>query len=165
MEPAPLSASLRDLVERVASHPHGLGFLHLAPLESVAVTLGVSLRVADEARQLMETPSGRARMIAEVRRARREGAKGPAAAVGGAGSGLSSAVGVSDTAVAALAKSAEELVERARRHPLGVRFLLRAPLDSVAITLQAHPFLVLHTRRMLHRRGRADPRVGDEDTR
>jgi hypothetical protein len=148
MERPALSEELRDLIHRVAAHPHGLGFLHLAPLESVAVTLGVRPSVAGEARRWLETPEGRARLIAEVGRARREGVQVPLPAA--------------HTVPSRAAASVEEVIERARRHPLGVRFLLRAPLESVAVTLEAHPFLVLRARSALHARAPGDAQANGD---
>ena len=51
-----LPAELADVVRRVAHYPHGLGFLHQAWIDSVAVTLGVHPFAVDATRALLETP-------------------------------------------------------------------------------------------------------------
>jgi hypothetical protein len=134
-----LTPELRDLIHRVAAHPHGLGFLHRASLESVATTLCVDAHVADQARQWMETSEGRARLIEALREARGETMPPPPP---------------EPPEDLHLSRTIDELVERARGHPLGISFLMRAPLESVAVTLQAHPFLVLRAREQLHARAR-----------
>jgi hypothetical protein len=152
MEAASLSPELQDLIARVAVYPHGLGFLHLASLETTAITLGVSAYVADEARRLLESREGRALLIAEVRKARRS-------PIGG----TSARPNVPPDPPPDVPWTALELIRRARRHPLGLRFLMRAPLESVAITLEAHPFLVQRARRMVRRRRRARKPTNDQE--
>lgn len=138
MNPPSLTAEMRDLVARVASHPHGLGFLHLAPLDSVAVTLSVDPYVAAQARELLETPEGRELLIAEVRRAKTQGGEPP-------GPRLQPAPRVQEGT-----EDVADLIRRAREHPLGLRFLMRAPVESVAVTLHAHAFQVLAARDLLY---------------
>ena len=70
MESSRLPSELRDLIDRIAAHPHGLGFLHHAYLDGVAVTLGTHPFVVEAARELLEIPAGRAMMIEEVKQAR-----------------------------------------------------------------------------------------------
>ena len=141
-EGSTLPRELLDLAQRVAAYPHGLGFLHLAPLETIAITLGVSAYVADQARSMLMTPEGRATLIAEVRAAK------------GRTSGSTRHSNViepvaPEPATPETATSLEELVQRALEHPLGIRFLLDGPMETVAITLRAHVFLVLEARDML----------------
>jgi hypothetical protein len=51
-----LPAELADVIRRAAHYPHGLGFLHLAWADSVAVTLGVHPFAVDATRAYLETP-------------------------------------------------------------------------------------------------------------
>jgi hypothetical protein len=128
---------LIDLAERVAAYPHGLGFLHLATLETAAVVLGVSAYIADQARSMLMTPEGRAALIAEVRAAKARA------------SDSAPSPDIIEPVTRGTATSVEELVQRALEHPLGIRFLLDGPMETVAITLRAHVFLVLEARDML----------------
>lgn len=47
----------------------------------------------------------------------------------------------------------EELIERAKRHPLGVEFLSKGYIDSVAAGLETHAFTVEAARERLRREG------------
>jgi hypothetical protein len=132
---------LRDLIERVAAFEHGLGFLHRADLDCVAVTLGIHPFVVAEARRLLEIPGERARLIEEVRRARaalRALDPAPVAPTRAQGSPPRPNV--------------RRLIRAARSHPLGLEFLQQAPFETVAVTLRVHPFLVLQARTLLDRR-------------
>jgi hypothetical protein len=63
-----LPAELADVVRRTAHYPHGLGFLHQAWVDSVAVTLGVHPFAIDAmARPPSPTPSRRTRHDCEER--------------------------------------------------------------------------------------------------
>jgi hypothetical protein len=138
-----LPTELTDLIDRVAEHPHGLGFLHQAYLDSVAVTLGVHPFVVEAARAYLETPTGRATMITRVREARERASERPRS--------RSSSAGVVTSAVET--KSPEELIDEARKHPLGVEFLLHAPPETVAVTFHVHPFVVFRARVLSRNRG------------
>jgi hypothetical protein len=129
---------MRELIARVASHPHGLGFLHLAPLDSIAITLGVDPYVAAQARALLDSHEGRDLLIAEVRKARAQGVERP-------GPIPHPAPPLQENS-----EDVEDLIRRAQDHPLGLRFLMRAPVESVAVTLHAHAFQVLAARDLLH---------------
>jgi hypothetical protein len=145
-----LPPELLDLVKRVAAYPHGLGFLHLASLETAAITLGVSAYAVDQARSMLLVPEGRATLIAEVRRAKSRGAILPHP---------------SDTGYPSEPETAgtvEELVQRALEHPLGIRFLLDGPMEVVAITLRAHAFLVLEARDILQAQYGLQGHPGDD---
>jgi len=133
----PLPAELTDLIERIARHPHGLGFLHKAYLESVAVTLGVHPFVVDAARAYLETPAGRAALI-EAARAAGERAKTGAAAPPPHGPD-------SGQAEAAL------LIERAAGHPRGRRYLAEGAPEEIAEAFGVHPYLVFRARGILDR--------------
>lgn len=66
---AVLLPDVRDVVQRSAGVPRGLALLHRAPVESVAVTLGVHPRDVERARAALETPGQRALAIEEFTRA------------------------------------------------------------------------------------------------
>ncbi len=134
---AHLPPDVRDLVGLCARVPHGLGFLHLAPAESVAVTLGVHAAVVERARAWFEAPGGRALLIDEfVRAARRASAPPP-------------------SPPAEPRCDAEALVRRAGRAAPELAFLLEAPLESAAVLFGVHPDVVARAREILARRGRA----------
>ena len=145
-----LPRDLIDLAERVAAYPHGLGFLHLAPLETAAVTLGVCAYIADQARSMLMTPGGRAAFIAEVRAAKARA------------TGTARSPDIIEPVTPETATSVEELVQRALEHPLGIRFLLDGPMETVAITLRAHVFLVLEARDVLQAQYGLQGRPGED---
>ncbi|MEZ4648270.1 MAG: hypothetical protein R3E97_05675 [Candidatus Eisenbacteria bacterium] len=53
----------------------------------------------------------------------------------------------------------EELIEAAKRHPLGLSFLLDAPFETVSVTFQVCPNVVFAARELLQKAGR--PKEGD----
>lgn len=57
-------------------------------------------------------------------------------------------------------RNVERLIDRARRHPLGVEFLLNGYLGSVAAEFGAHAFTVEAARERLVREGRGVARSG-----
>jgi hypothetical protein len=133
----------RELIRRVAAHPHGLGFLHLADLESVAVTLRVDPFVVAGVRAELETPAGRSRLIEEVRLARldRSGTHPDPA----------------NPAVPPQPRpplTARELIRAAQVHPCGPSFLVDGYWEVVAVTFQVHPDLVFRARGIIARRER-----------
>jgi len=133
-----MPAELADLVRRVARHPHGLGFLHQAYLDSVAVTLGVHPFVVDAARAYLETPEGRSDLIEQVRlEHQRPPADGPA---------REDEPGPSSLA------DAERLIEAAAREPLGAGQLAEGPAAAVADRFGVHPYLVFRARGLLERK-------------
>lgn len=137
----PLPEELRDLIERVARHHHGLGFLHQAYLESVAVTLRVHPFVVDAARAYLATPEGRLVMIEEVRRAHdrsRGGATPPH---------------LEPRAQPELCEEADSLIRKAQEHPHGVRILADRPPEELAATFGVHPYIVFRARGALERQG------------
>jgi hypothetical protein len=138
----PLPPELADLIERVARHPHGLGFLHQAYLESVAVTLGVHPFVVDAARAYLETAEGRASLIAEVRRAHeRQAAVGPPPPAG--------------RAAPCACHEAGGLIGAAQANPRGARLLVDAPPAEIARAFGVHPYVVVRARGILERQGMA----------
>ncbi len=66
---AVLLPDVRDVVQRSAGVHRGLALLHRAPVESVAVTLGVHPCEVERARAALETPGQRALAIEEFVRA------------------------------------------------------------------------------------------------
>ncbi len=133
----PMPAELADLVQRVARHPHGLGFLHQAYLDSVAVTLGVHPFVVDAARAYLGTPEGRSDLIEQVRLERqRPPADDPA--------------GEGEEGPSSLAE-AERLIEAAARQPGGAELLAEGPAEKVAERFDVHPYLVFRARGLLER--------------
>jgi len=137
----PLPAELADLVRRVARHPHGLGFLHQAYIDSVAVTLGVHPFVVDAARAYLDTAEGRAALIEEVRlqheqdrsKAPREDTPPP--------------LRIQAEGLALCRK----LIDAACQHPKGVAFLTDGPSEEVAETFGVHPYLVFRARGVIER--------------
>ena len=150
MAPPPLPPELAHLIERVARHPHGLGFLHQAYLESVAVTLGVHPFVVDAARAYLEIAEGRASLIAEVRRAHERQAAGAAPAATG-------------RAALCACHEAEGLIGAAQADPRRARLLFDAPPAEVARAFGVHTYLVLRARGILERQGMA-PRPDREES-
>ena len=51
----------------------------------------------------------------------------------------------------------EDLIARARKHPLGTDYLLHGYLDSVAATFQVHGYTVDDARRRLRSQSRKEP--------
>jgi hypothetical protein len=72
-----LPAELAGVVRRLAHYPHGLGFLHQAWIDSVAVTPGVHPFAVDATRALLETPRRREELIEAVQRERGRPRKRP----------------------------------------------------------------------------------------
>ncbi len=152
MSAQPLPAELADLIERIAHHPHGLGFLHQAYLESVAVTLGVHPFVVDAARAWLETPAGRAALIDEVRQAVERSR---------AGGGV--AMSVPPGTPRPESEEAADLIHRAERHPLGLHYLCAGAPEEVAATFSVHPYLVFRARGMVERHEMPSSRDGSPD--
>jgi len=70
---ARLPTDVRDLLQRSAGMPRGLALLHRAPIETVAVRLGVHPDAVERARAALESPEQRASAIEEfVRAAQRQ---------------------------------------------------------------------------------------------
>jgi hypothetical protein len=129
---------MRELITKLATWPHGLGFLHLADAEAVAATLHVHAFTVVAAREALETPEGRAWLIEAVRRERARLAKipGPGAAPGEGKALPCRPLGTED-----------ELIEAARKHPLGVSFFQHGDPEAVAVIFGVHPDLVFRARR------------------
>jgi hypothetical protein len=139
-----LPAELADVVRRTAHHPHGLGFLHQAWMDSVAVTLGVHPFAVDATRALLETPRGRAELIEAVRREQsrarpRRGYHAPKLRT-----------------LHECEERARALIAAAREDARGLRFLIHGPAEEVAEAFHVHPYLVFRARGMVERGGRVE---------
>jgi hypothetical protein len=128
-----LPAELADVVRRAAHYPHGLGFLHQAWIDSVAVTLGVHPFAVDATRALIETPRGRAELIEAVRRERERPRQDGE-------------------------QRARGLIEAARQDPRGLDYLRDGPPEEVAGHFRVHPYLVFRARGILERGSILDQR-------
>jgi len=133
------------VLQKLALWPDGREFFDRGPLECVAVVFGVRPAIVEQVRALLRTAAGRARLAAL------ESTAGPPQPP--------------PEPVRRLAAdrptSAEELVERARGHELGVRCLIETPVETAAVLFGVTPFLVLEARRLLHAAG-IDPEASPE---
>jgi hypothetical protein len=130
------SPEMRELITKLATWPHGLGFLHLADVESVAATLHVHPFTIVAAREALETPDGRAVLIEEVRRERSRLAANPPTRPPCEGK----------SPPCRPIETEEELIEAARKHPLGVAFFQDGDPEAVAVIFGVHPDLVFRAR-------------------
>ena len=134
-----LPAELADVVRRAAHHPHGLGFLHQAWVDSVAVTLGVHPFAVEATRAYLETPRGREELMVAVRREEHR----------------ARARTLPHTPSPRTRFECEEraraLVEAARRDPRGLGFLTDGDAEEVADAFRVHPYLVHRARGLLAR--------------
>ena len=136
-----LSVEMEELISRLAATPRGLAFLHLGDPEWVATQLGVHPFVVVEAKECLETPDGRKRLIEKVRQARAaEGGRRP--------SPLEKLV---VPARPTPPHRAGELIRAAEQHENGLTFLVEASPEVVAVTFQVHPDLVFRARDVLKR--------------
>ena len=152
MEPSLRSPEMRELINKVAAWPHGLGFLHLADVETIASTLQVHPFTVVAAREALEVPESRAYLIDEVRRAREEGTAIPTPM-------LCPPAEVPPPACVDM--TPESLIEAACEHPLGCAFLKHGHPEAVAVTFQVHPNLVFRARELLSKR---EPEVAAGDS-
>jgi hypothetical protein len=134
--------AMRDLIGKLAAWPHGLGFLHLSDIESVAAVLNVDAYVITAARQALESPEGRAYLIAAVHEARVRATGRPAPEWGHPkGSRPAGPCVGCET----------DLIEAARAHPLGLAFLREGHPEAVAVVFGTHPDIVFRARQRLDR--------------
>jgi len=139
-----IAPEVREVIERSARLHHGLAFVHLGPLECVALMLGVHPRLVEQARACLDRPDERTLLIRTyVSAAERAGREPRASASPGA---------------MPAPKGPEELILHAERHALGIEFLIRAPLETAAVIFAAHPDAVSAAREILARRGIAPER-------
>ena len=132
-----VTPEILELLERSTAIPRGLAFVHCAPLDSVAVTLGVHPHVVEHACDCLDHAEARAMMIRFFARAleRRRSRMPPAPP--------------REEAPA----DPEQLIRTAEAHPLGLEFLLHAPFETAALMFGVHPFVVLGARERLAERG------------
>lgn len=136
---------LEELVHKGAALGHSLAFVRKAPLETVATSLGVHARTVDHARDCLEDP---ARRVLIERAFVRASERPPAPA------------SAPRTPAPPASLAPHDVIAGAERHPLGVQFLLCAPIETVAISLGARPDVVAEARALLERRGVA-PEPGE----
>jgi hypothetical protein len=136
-------AELADLIERVAHHHRGLALLHEAYLETAAIVFKVHPFVIDAARAYLATDAGRRAMIDEVKQAQERGGAGVAA----------EPVPPPCAPGPEPCREAEDLLERARAHPQGLRSLIAAPPESIAAVFGVHPYIVFRALGVLERQG------------
>jgi Tat protein secretion system quality control protein TatD with DNase activity len=136
-----LTPEIALLIERSAELRRGLAFVSRAPVESVAVTLGVHPRTVDHARDCLATPEMRSGMIREFQRAVvRRASRPPPCSRPLAG------------ALPEPTREEPDVLREAMTHPYGLEFVMRAPLESVAISFGVHPADVAKMRDELARR-------------
>jgi hypothetical protein len=128
-----LTPEIALLIERSAELRRGLAFVNRAPVESVAVTLGVHPTTVDRARDCLAAPELRPSVIREFQRAltRRSSASPPPPAP--------------------TTKEEPDVLRDALCHPQGLEFVLRAPIETVAISFGVHPEEVVAARDELAR--------------
>lgn len=112
------------LVERAAAIPEGLALLERAPLECIAVLLGVEPHTIERVRAALEDPA--LREEAALRFARARGRRPARAAA----------------ALAAPPSDPQALLRIARARPGGLALLLDAAPEAAAIVFGVHPDLV-----------------------
>lgn len=128
---------LAELVARGARLGHGLAFVRGAPLETVATSLGVHARVVDHARECLEIPERHAHIVRAYARASERPPQ----------------LEPRPSSPPPSASRPADVIDQAEQHPLGVQFLLCAPLETVAISFGVHPDLVSAARAHLADRG------------
>jgi hypothetical protein len=134
-----LPAELADVVRRAAHYPHGLGFLHHAWVDSVAVTLGVHPFVVDATRAYLDTERGRAELLDAVHREQERTRARPLRH------------GPDLRTLRQCEGRARALIETARGDPRGLDYLALGPPEEVAGAFHVHPYLVFRARGMLER--------------
>lgn len=135
----PITPAVEDVLDRAAGIPRGLAFLHLAPLESAAIALATDARAVAEVRALLDDPATHALVIGAFKAALARRPPGPPPE--------------HHRAPPPPDMGPEDLVRAAQSHPLGLPFLMDGPLESVAVTFRASPFVVLEARGLLEKRG------------
>ncbi|MBP7147565.1 MAG: hypothetical protein KBD01_08465 [Acidobacteria bacterium] len=146
MAARPVPPEVFTVFDRLASRPESLQFFQQGQLECVAIVFGVHPSVVETARGVLATAEGKSALEEHCRATREhdppdEAWYGPAARRG--------------------PRSADELIDEAGRHPLGLRVLVDAPPETAAVLFDVNPFVVFHAREILHERG-IDPEPEDE---
>jgi len=140
----PVPPGVHEVVERSAGLRRGLGLLRKAQAEAVAAALGVHARAVEATRDRLASRSGRRQLLDLYARAlegRRSDPPAPAERPARLGP--------------------DDLIVEAERHPLGIDFLVRAHVETVAITFAVHPETVRRARELLAARGWAVPGGGE----
>ena len=138
----PARASIADvvaLVERAAGVPDGLVLLERAPLECIAVLLGVDPRVIERARAALEDPA-----------VREEAARAFQHAAGRRAAGTAPVAAPPQPP-----RDPEALIRAARQRADGLALLLSASPEAAAIAFGVHPDLVHGARQVAARDGAA----------
>lgn len=141
---ATLAPEVENLLERAASLPRGLAFLHRGPLEIVAITLGVDARLVARVRRQIDDPAEHRQVIEAYRTAVERWRRGP----------QPDCFPHPAPPEAPHPVDAEQLLRAAAEHPLGTAFLLEGQMEAVAVTFGVHPFVVDEARGLLERRRR-----------
>lgn len=132
-----ITPEVLELLERSTAIPRGLAFVRRAPLDSVAVTLGVHPRVVEHACDCLDHAEARKMMIRFFANAlERRRSRMPPSPLKQEEAG-----------------DPEQLLAAAEAHPLGLEFLAEAPFETAAVIFGVHPFLVLRARELLSTRG------------
>ena len=134
-----LPAELADVVRRAAHHPHGLGFLHQAWIDSVAVTLGGHPFAVEATRAYLETPRGREELMEAVRQEEHRARARPPSHT------------PSPRTRFECEGRARALIGTAQADPRGLGFLVDGHPEEVARAFHVHPYLVLRARGLLGR--------------
>jgi len=136
------SPGMRELIVKLAAWPHGLGFLHLSDVDTVAVTLHVDPFLVTAARDALEVPDRRARLIEAVHECRRHYHGHPPR--------IPCPPAHPEAHAAPGTLTAAELIRAAREHPLGEEFLREGHPEAVAVTFRVHPCTVFEARQLLN---------------
>jgi len=137
LQPSLDSPEMKELIAKLAVWPHGLGFLHLASLETLVINLRMPPRVVEAARDLLATAEGRAELIQEVNRVRSLGL----------GAAVEPPCCRDNPEHPQLTE--HELIEAARNHPLGLSFLQEGHPEAVAVIFGVLPSVVFQARELL----------------
>ena len=143
---SPFAPEIENLLDRAASLPHGLDWLHRAPLEAVSIALRVDARLVEGVRRLLDDPGAHGLVVTGYRRAAARWRREPRPECFAAGA---------PPPRPPPALGPEALLRAAEGHPLGLPFLADGPLETVAVTIGVHPFVVLEARALLRRRAHA----------
>lgn len=127
-----LPIELVKLLEAAASHPEGEAALFEGHLESVAALYQVHPQTIEELRGVIQQPAAHAKAAQIVERARQSGS-------------VAQAVELTHGHHA----DARELIARASALPNGLELLTRGPIETAAMQLGTHPFVVDEARQHL----------------
>ena len=120
---------------RSASVPRGLALLHRGPAECAAAVLGVDVDLVEQARACLVRGPERARLLEDHAFAQERNQREPRPAPAPTGEPRP--------------RHPDDLLRQAEVHPLGVEFLSRGLFETVAITFDVHPDMVLAARELL----------------